>query len=312
MNEFFAGVLAALMSILPGGVAEEAGYPGYLEADYVYAAAVGPGRIAGIAVAEGQAIGAGELLFTLDGGQQQALLEAAQARVEAARATLENLETGSRAEEIDVIRANLSKAQADLALAQSNLARSEKLLAAGTVASVRVEQDRAALASAQAQVAQLTAQVNVAELPARDAQQVAAEANLAAAEADAGRAVLDLADRETRAPVGGTVDRLFYAAGEIAVAGAPVVAILPAGALKARFFVPEAERAALAIGQVVSVGCDGCAAMAATVTRVASEPQTTPPVIYSREERGRLVYLVEAQLDAPGALRPGQPVTVTP
>jgi HlyD family secretion protein len=63
---------------------------------------------------------------------------------------------------------------------------------------------------------------------------------------------------------------------------------------------------------MVSVSCDGCAVMTATVTRLASEPQTTPPVIYSREERGRLVYLVEAELDAPGTLRPGQPVTVTP
>lgn len=312
MNDFFAGVLAAIMSVLPGGTAEDAGYAGYLEADYIYAAPVSPGRIAGIAVTEGQAIAAGDLLFTLEGGQQQALLAAAQARVEAARATLQNLETGSRAEEIDVIRANLSKAQADLALAQSNLTRSERLLAAGTVASVRVEQDRAALVSAQAQVAQLTAQVNVAELPARDAQQVAAEANLAAAEADAERAALDLDDRQTRAPTGGTVDRLFYATGEIAAAGAPVVAILPKGALEARFFVPEAERAALDIGQAVSVNCDGCTAMTAVVTYLASEPQTTPPVIYSREERGRLVYLVEARIDVSGKLRPGQPVTVTP
>lgn len=310
MNEFFAGVLAALMSIMPGGSAEPAGYAGYLEADYVYAAPLSAGRIADVAVTEGQEIGAGDLLFALEDAQQQALLTAATARVDAARATLENLETGSRAEEIDVIRANLRKARADLVLAQSNLARSEKLLAAGTAPAVRVEQDRAALAAAEAQVAQLTAQVNVAELPARDAQQVAAEANLAAAEADAGRAALDLGDRQTLAPVAGTVERVFYTMGEIAVAGTPVVTILPEGALKARFFVPEAERAALAIGQSVSVGCDSCTAMAATVTYLASEPQTTPPVIYSREERGRLVYLVEARLDAPGTLRPGQPVTV--
>lgn len=312
MNEFFAGVMAAIMSLLPGGASEQAGYPGYLEADYVYAAPVSAGRIASIAVAEGQAIGVGDTLFALDDAQQQALLTAAQARVEAARATLENLETGSRVEEIDVIRANLSKARADLVLAQSNLARSEKLLAAGTVAPVRVEQDQAALAAAEAQVAQLTAQVNVAELPARDAQQVAAEANLAVAAADADRAALDLKDRQSLAPVDGTVDRLFYTTGEIAVAGAPIVSILPDGALKARFFVPEVERSALSVGQVVSVSCDGCAAMTATVTYLASEPQITPPVIYSREERSRLVYLVEAGIAEPGKLRPGQPVTVTP
>lgn len=311
MNEFFAGVLTAIMSILPGGAAEDAGYPGYLEADYVYVAPVSAGRIAGIAVTEGQTIAVGDVLFALDDAQQQALLAAAEARVEAARATLENLVTGSRAQEVDVIRASLSKAQSDLDLAQSNLARSEKLLAAGAVPEVRVEQDRAALASAQAQVEQLTAQVGVAELPARNAQQVAAEANLTAAEADASRAALDLKDRQTVAPIGGVVDRLFYSTGEMAAAGTPVVSIMPEGALKVRFFVPETDRAALALDGTVFVGCDGCARMLARITYLAAEPQTTPPVIYSREERGRLVYLVEAELDAPGTLQPGQPVTVT-
>jgi HlyD family secretion protein len=311
MNEFFAGIFAAILSILPGGAAEDVGYPGYLEADYVYVAPVGAGRITGIAVAEGQTIAVGDVMFALDDAQQQALLAAAEARVASARATLENLVTGSRAQEIDVIRASLGKAQSDLALAEANFARSKKLLAAGAVPAVRVEQDRAALASAQAQVQQLTAQVGVAELPARNAQQVAAEANLTAAEADARRAALDLKDRQTTAPVAGVVDRLFYSTGEMAAVGTPVVSILPVGALKARFFVPEGDRAALAVGAAVSVGCDGCTAMTARITYLAREPQTTPPVIYSREERGRLVYLVEAELDAPGTLQPGQPVTVT-
>lgn len=310
MNEFFAGMLAAILAILPGGAAEDVGYPGYLEADYVYVAPVSAGRISGLAVAEGQTVAAGELLFALEDGQHQALLAAAEARVASAQATLENLVTGSRSQEIDVIRASLGKAQSDLALAEANLIRSEKLLAAGAVPAVRVEQDRAALASAQAQVQQLTAQVGVAELPARNAQQVAAEANLTAAEADARRAALDLADRQTLAPAAGVVDRLFYSVGEMAAAGAPVASILPAGALKARFFVPEPDRAALAVGATVAVSCDGCTAMTARITYLAREPQTTPPVIYSREERGRLVYLVEAELDAPGTLQPGQPVTV--
>lgn len=311
MNEFFAGMLAAVMSLLPGGAAEDASYPGYLEADYVYVAPVSAGRIAGIAVTEGQTIAVGDVLFTLEDAQQRALLAAAEARVASARATLENLVTGSRVQEIDVIRASLSKAQSDLDLATSNLERSEKLLTAGAVPEVRVEQDRAALASAQAQVEQLTAQVSVAELPARNAQQLAAEANLTAAEADASRAALDLADRQTVAPAAGVVDRLFYSSGEMAAAGTPVVSIMPAGALKARFFVPEADRAGLVVGGAVFVGCDGCTVMLAHITYLAAEPQTTPPVIYSREERGRLVYLVEAELELPRGLQPGQPVTVT-
>src|SRR5690606_37620989 len=127
---------------------------------------------------------------------------------------LENLTTGSRAEEIDVLRANLEKANADLALAESNFKRSESLFGQGLIPEAKLQQDRTALASAQAQVAQLQAQLKVAELPARDAQQEAAEANLAAAQADADRAASDLADRTVKAPVGGQVDRVYFSAGE--------------------------------------------------------------------------------------------------
>lgn len=310
MSDFLAGLLAGLLALLPGGAAEPRGYVGYLEADYVYVAPATPGRLADIAVAEGQSVTQGQLLFTLDDRQQAAQHDAAAARVAAAQASLDNLVTGGRQQEIEVIRAALGKAQSDLGLATANLSRSEKLLAAGAVAAVRVEQDRAAVASAQAQVDQLSAQVDVAELPARSAQQVAAEANLAAARADAEGAAIVLADRRTTAPVAGVVDRLYFQTGEMA-GSAPVLSILPAGALKARFFVPETARASLAIGQDVHVGCDGCPTMQARITYLAAEPQTTPPVIYSREERGRLVYLVEATLAAPGTLLPGQPVTVT-
>src|SRR5690606_20959578 len=99
----------------------------------------------------------------LQSAQQEAVVRAAEARVAAARATLDNLVTGSRSQEIDVIRANLAKAEADLTLAQSTLARSQKLFDAGSATEARLEQDRAALTSAQAQVSQLNAQVAVAE-----------------------------------------------------------------------------------------------------------------------------------------------------
>lgn len=312
MNEFLAGLMAAVMSLFPSG-ADPAGYSGYLEADYVYVAPVSAGRIVTLDAEEGQVVAAGETLFTLDATQQKNLLDAAVARVSAAQATLENLETGSRSEELDVIRASLARAEADLAQAQSNLSRSERLAEAGTVPSVRVEQDRTALAAAQAQVDQLRAQLAVAELPARNAQQVAAEANLHAAEADAERARQDMDDRTVEAPVAGTIDQVFFRLGEVAGVGVPVVAILPEGPLEVWFFVPEVARATLATGTTVQVTCDSCDdALPARITHIASAPQTTPPVIYSREERSRLVYLVKARLEAANGLTPGQPVTVLP
>ncbi|OAM78218.1 HlyD family secretion protein [Devosia elaeis] len=311
MNEFLAGLLAGLMSVF-SPQAGSAGYTGYLEADYVYVAPVSAGRIETMSAIEGMQVAQGQALFALDAGQQRAMLDAAEARVAAAQATLANLETGSRSAELDVIRAAQGKAEADLALAQSNLQRSERLAEAGTVPTMRVEQDRAALAAARTQVEQLRAQLAVAELPARNAQQLAAEANLQAARADAGRARQDLDDRVVTAPLAGTVDKVFFRAGEVAGAGNAVLALLPEGPLEVWFFVPETERSALAMGSAVTVTCDGCADMGARVIHMASEPQTTPPVIYSREERSRLVYLAKARLDEAGTLQPGQPVTVLP
>ena len=312
MNEFFAWATGLIAIVIPGfGASEPPQWNGYVEADYLYVGALSPGAIITMDVHEGQVVEAGDLLFAQEDRQQQAALDAAEAQVAVAQANVENLATGSRAAEIDVIRANLAKAEADLDLAQSQSERSDQLLAQGLTPQAQADQARAARRSAEAQVAQLQAQLRVAELPARDPQRIAAEASLAVAEANADRAREDVADRVSTAPEAGRVERIFYVKGEIVGAGAPVLSLLPEGALKIKFYVPETERPAMAFGDVVSVTCDGCAdGLTATISFLASEPQFTPPVIYSRDERHRLTFLVEAVLDGDADLPPGQPVSV--
>ncbi|MEO5805213.1 HlyD family efflux transporter periplasmic adaptor subunit [Devosia sp.] len=306
---FFTGLIAI---VIPGfGSTLPPTYSGYIEADYVYAAPSTGGTIVSFAVKQGDSVKQGDVLFVLAHAQQDALLAGAEARVSAADANARNLATGSRTAEVDVIRATLSKAQADLALARTNLDRSEKLDELGLTPKARLDQDRGTLASAQAQVDQLTAQLAVADLPARSEQQVAAEANLLAAQADATKARSDLADRSITAPQNGVIDRLFYANGEMAGTGAPVVALLPAGSLKAKFYLSETVRNDFALGDTVSVACDGCAAnLTAHISYFAADPQFTPPVIYSRDERSRLAFMVEAIIDQPQGLHPGQPVSI--
>ncbi len=305
---FFIGLVAL---VIPGfGTPEPPRWNGYVEADYVYAAPMGAGQIVAFSVKEGDVVQPGDVLFSLNHDQQAALLDSARASVAVAEANLANLTTGSRQDEIDVIRASLSKAQSDLSLARDNSARSGKLFAEGIVTQAQLDQARATLASAEAAVRQLQAQLKVAELPARDAQRLAAEANVAAAEASVNKASADLADRTVLAPVGGRIERLYFDAGEIASAGAPVLSILREGALKVKFYLPQAVRQEFALGDKVSVSCDGCpAGLVATVSFFASDPQFTPPVIYSRDERQRLSFLAEATLDA-ATLHPGQPVTL--
>jgi len=314
MEEFFAWLIGLIALIVPGlGASEAPLWNGYIEADYLYVGASSGGPIASIEAGEGAMVQAGDVLFTLDSRIQQAALQAAQARVEVAQANADNLATGSRDAELDVIRANLEKARTDLDLARTQSERTDEMLARGLVPKAQADRDRATLTSAQAQVAQLEAQLRVAELPARDPQRVAAEASLIAARADAVQAREALADRTVTAPADARVDRIFFAAGEIVAAGAPVVALLPDEALKVKFYVPQADRADLALGQRVAISCDECrAGLTASISHFAAEPQFTPPVIYSREERDRLTFLVEATLDADSALLPGQPVTVEP
>lgn len=315
MEAFFSSVIAFLISVIalviPGfGTPEKPHWNGYVEADYVYAAPLSAGQIAALAVHEGDEVMKGDVLFTLNDSQQQALLASANAGVAVAEANLSNLTTGSRQDEIDVIRASLSKAQSDLSLARDTSARQGKLFAQGVSTQSQLDQARATLASAEAAVRQLQAQLKVAELPARDAQQLAAEANIAVAKGAVEKARADLGDRTVLAPAAGRIEKLYFDAGEMAAAGSPVASILPEGALKVKFYLPETVRQQFALGDRVAVSCDGCPdRLTATVSFFASDPQFTPPVIYSRDERQRLSFLAEATLDA-GTLHPGQPVTL--
>jgi HlyD family secretion protein len=304
--------LMGLVAILPGfGPAAPPSWNGYAEDDYVYAAAASAGTIASMPVAEGQLVHKGDVLFVLETSQQQAQYDAARARADAAEATLANLKTGSRQEEIDVTKAQLMKAGADLSLAQQNLARTQDLFDRGLTPVATLDQGKASVKAAQAAVDQLTAQLKVQQLPARDAQQIAAEANVAAAKADAATAKAALDTRTVTAPADGRVERLYYKAGEVVAVGAPVAALSGAGTMKVLFYVSEADRQQFTLGQQVAVSCDGCATgLTASISRFASDPQFTPPIIYSRDERSRLSFLTEAVMDQQNAVLPGQPVSI--
>jgi HlyD family secretion protein len=139
-----------------------------------------------------------------------------------------------------------------------------------------------------------------------------AEAALRTAEARLNSAQTRLTRRKAFSPATGTIQQIYYRPGEMVPAGRPVVALLPPGNIKVRFFVPEAELPKVSLGEAVTIKCDGCRAnVAARVTFISRSSEFTPPVIYSQEERSKLVFMIEARTDTPETLRVGQPVTVT-
>jgi HlyD family secretion protein len=120
-----------------------------------------------------------------------------------------------------------------------------------------------------------------------------------------------LARRNGFAPVSGTVQQIYFREGETVPAQRPVLSIMPPGNMKVRFYVPEADLPKLAIGDEVRVSCDNCAAdLTAKIYFLATSAEYTPPVIYSLDERNKLVYLVQARPSRPDVLRVGQPISV--
>jgi HlyD family secretion protein len=138
-----------------------------------------------------------------------------------------------------------------------------------------------------------------------------AEMSLRVAEARVNTSQTRLARRTAFAPVTGSIQQIYFREGEMVAAQRPVLSIMPPGNLKIRFFVPESELPKLALGDSVRIGCDGCAPdLTAKIYFIATTAEYTPPVIYSQEERSKLVYLIQARPDMPDALRVGQPVSV--
>jgi HlyD family secretion protein len=139
-----------------------------------------------------------------------------------------------------------------------------------------------------------------------------AQAALRQAKANLEASQTRLERRKAFSRVDGTVEQIYYRPGETVPAGRPVVALLPPGNLKIRFFAPQAELPKIKYGETISVSCDGCdKGLTAKVSFIARSAEYTPPVIYSTEERAKLVFLIEARPDDPQKFRVGQPVSVT-
>lgn len=289
-------------------------FNGYAEADYTRVAAPSAGQLVRVAVQRGAEVAQGALLFTLDPQPERAAVREAQAREQRSQALARDLTKGQRRDELAAARAALDAGGAALADSQQALQRQRALAEQGFVASATLQTLQARRDADAARVRQLQAQLRVAEQGGRTDQLAAARADAAAASAVVAQAQWQLQQRVAEAPVAARVEDVLFRPGEWVSAGAPVVTLLAPGAIKLRFFVPEPQLAAVKLGDKLSVACDGCGApITATVSYVSPQAEFTPPVIYNKDNRARLVFLVEARpaLQDARKLHPGQPVDVS-
>lgn len=263
-----------LLLLCACGRADQTVWLGYGEGDNAFIGAPQPGWITHLYVERGQEVHRGDLLFTLDDTAQRAARDQAAATLAQMKATLTQQQAS-----LDYNRKQLTR--------QSGLARAN----AGTptnldLAQSNYRQSGAQISQAQSQIEQQEAALQAAEYA--------------------------LSQRRVVAQTDGHVEGIYYREGEYVAASIPVLTVLPPRNVYVRFFVPETELGKVHIGDRVQIRCDGCQPVDATISFIAQQEEFTPPVIFSENNRGKLVFKLEAR--APGGLKlnPGQPVDVRP
>jgi HlyD family secretion protein len=289
----------------PGDKRGKEVFTGYVISDDIYMSSPVAGTLTSVTVQRGQRVKAGAPLFRIDPTVRAAQTEQARAVIAGNEAQARQQQSGlARA------RADLAAAQADADSAGAELRRlaAAQREKAGSVAQLDIDRARASYEgalqrreAARTQLASASAAIDAAH-----AQVLQAKAGLTSAEHQ-------LSDLAPIAPSAGRIEDVMFKPGESVPANVPVVSIVPDGQVKVRFYVSQTLVNGYKPGRKVAIGCDGCAAgMTAVVEFVASEPEYTPPVIYSLDAREKLVFLVEARPSDPHKLLPGQPVDVAP
>jgi len=284
---------------------------GYVEGEPLYYAAPVAGTVRAVYVDRGSEVAAGAALFVVDPEQPRSQRDQAAAELAAAEAQAVDARKGQRPVELAVLNANIANAEAQARNANVALVRTEALVRAGVNSQAQFDAARAAAGSANAQLAAARRQRDAAGLGSRADEIRAADARVAQAKATLAGAEARLGDVAPKAISAARVEDVFFRPGEWAAANQPILSLLPNDRVRLRFFVPEQSLSAYRVGASVRFSCDGCrAGLTAKITFISPRPEFTPPVIYSRESRDRLVYLVEA---LPAVrLNPGQPVDVEP
>ena len=276
---------------------------GYIEGETLFLAAPVAGTLTSLAAIEGQRVAGGAPLFTIDpatlsaqGEQARARIAEAGTQIAAAQATVQQAESEAAAAAADA-----DKARRDL-----NRLLAVRRIDPAAVAGKDVDAAQAALREANARLA--AARDSAA---ARRSQVGAARAQQDQARGGAREVQIRVGQLSPSAPGPASVEDVFFRPGEWVAANQPVLALLPDSQVKVRFFVPEREVARYRPGRTIRFACDACpSGLSARITYVSPRPEFTPPIIYSRDSRDRLVFMVEALPDRPRRLMPGLPVDV--
>lgn len=271
------------------------------------------GRLAAVAVEEGDAVKAGGVLARLDSGPYDIAVRAAEENVAALKATLDKLKAGARPSEIAKARAAYEEQVASLANTELALSRAGQLRSQGTVAQSSLDTATAAKDMASARVASAKAALSLIEEGSRTEDITAAEAQLRAAEAQLDAARTSLADTELKAPADGVILSRVSEPGAIVASSTNVLVLALTEPVWVRAYVSETDLGRVHPGLKVKVTSDSMtgAGYEGQVGFISPVAEFTPKAVETPDLRTDLVYRLRIIIDHPGKdLRQGMPVTV--
>jgi HlyD family secretion protein len=274
-------------------------------------------RIAEVLVDEGTKVKAGQVLARLDTGRLLPRVAQAEARAAAQREVLRMLRNGARPEEIAQARAALAAAQAEAANAKSQLERLRSISDESAGRAISPQDLEAAIAAARMSEAQAESSRKALELTLAGPRQEEidqAKAQLDAAEADLALLKRQLADAELVAPTDGVIRNRLMEPGELATPQRPVFAIAITTPKWVRAYLSEVELSRVELGAPARITMDSAPndPLEGKVGFISSTAEFTPKTVQTEELRTSLVYEVRVFVDDPeDRLRLGMPATVT-
>ena len=271
-----------------------------------------PGRLATMAVDEGDRVAAGQKLATLDAQPYRDALAVAEARVVQVQSNVAKLQAGYRPQEVQQASAAVREAQAAFGNAERELRRQRELLTAGAAAQKALDAAEARHDEAAARLASAKEALAVAREGFRREDIAAAQAELTAATAQRDQAHTQLADTELLAPNAGTILARVREPGSMLAQGSPVYTLSLNEPVYVRAYVSESSLGRLAPGARVSVTSDPSdKRYTGQVGFISPRAEFTPKSVETTQLRTDLVYRLRIVIaDADAGLRQGMPVTI--
>lgn len=288
---------------------------GNIDVRQVSLAFEGSGRVAQVAVEEGDRVQPGQVLAVLDTRTLALQADQAAAQLRAQEENLRRLKNGARPAEIAQARSRLAAARADVQRARREQARLERIATAssGAVSVQDVDRARSTARVAQAAVKERQDALALVQEGARREEIDAADAQVAAARAQLALLRHQLAQGDLRAPVKAVVRSRLLEPGDMASPQRPVLALAVTSPKWARIYVDESSLGQVKPGQAAQLSVDSMPerTLAGKIGYISSVAEFTPKSVQTEVLRTSLVYEVRVLVDDPDdVLRLGQPVTV--